>query len=1584
MVTSQKLISAKIRSFKVNTIWNILHILSFPCFLATRCIFHEGEGESEGKITPFSENSLQKCKQILEVRKHNLAKYHEISLPDSLGGVEGYHKSCYGRFTAISATLREQLKALPKNDTESSPSLTRSKLKGIKSPVVVSNSGILEQLCIFCGKVVRKKNDKRHTLTKAETKEFEDNIKMYMRWREDDIMMAKLQAIGFSVKEVHYHGICRVEYQNEAKLTPIGKRELKKLSENEANDGNSEWHVSRKLHKDAFIRLLSFIDEEILIGKEVVLLSEINKSYQDILNELMGQIPEDFSYYKSSRLENKITEHYKDKIQVIKGKTIRGNLICSKEYTQEEALRKFDKKNVQAKMKDVALMLRNAIFHAPFDALPDDIKQRDISKGEIQAPDILNQFMTYLIGGPILTKEDKTKKLRRTRSISDDIVFAVTSGRKKPAKHLQIGLAMKSLTGSRTVVNILNRLGHCASYNTIEELETELTFATDKESTKLPEGMSQEASLATGLAFDNYDRYIETLSGKGTLHDTVGIAYQLMPSVDGETSTSQVDVASPTCKSRKKRRRAYEVNEESIQPYHKKPKMLTSTFVPMNDVRRKYVPDSLKLAREKDFLWTFNLSQSSRDNIVPMWVGWNAKISKLEGKVNNKQQQVCYLPQINESPTSVSVVAETMKRSQAIAEECNKSSISVTYDLAIAKIAMQLQSTESPKYDNLFINLGGFHIEMAFFAAMGKYVSDSGGPHIINETHVLEKGSMVSFISGKGYNRCKRIHQLFAASMEILHFEAYIAELENTEEHMSYETMRADLHTILDNPSSLERYQASSEFREIIDGYKTYAKKTEDGEHGKTAQYWYGYIRMVQLYHDYTRSIREGDFQLYIYCLPKLSDYFFGFNHINYAKWLVRFHDNLLKLNDTHPEVYNEFTKGCFGIQRTTKRFSRIPIDLTLEQTINADAASQKSGIIPFTNSISARQRWAKSHFIRTQVISDVFEMLDMSKKEDVSKDLHPNRARKNTGHMLKLLETIPEHMNPFSKDLDKEILYNLGTGKSAQIETADFLLSVVKIGRKAQTDFINECIEDPARFEKPLAKQKICNFAKEQAQYRLRGADNKIVAVEMMRDLFGSILVVSMQRKIDMAQLLTYPLTPVPLSLCHTDGTMQKTPKSKLLAELEKRAISCMPSFIDVKIIDAMFFLHLCKEVPESFGALSRFILAKTCAEKGKEIHLVFDKVVKPSIKDAERDKRAGSLARSSSFHISGPSQKRQGNWLKNLRQDEFKTALNKFLVQDWERDEYANVLKDKKIFITLDNRCFSFFNDNGKIVKSEVLELRSSHEEADSKMIFHLMSIPPNKSAVLRCYDADIAMIALANLVHLQKDVRVWMELGLYSNNSLRYLYLTQLYQKLGLCLCLALLVLHALTGCDYTASFARKGKVRPLKLLEKRPKTQEVFGAIARSEELTEEDVREVESFVCAMYGHPKLASIDEVRFELFQKKYSPKKNQDPINCVRKMDGSCLPPCLSVLKQKILRTKFISHIWFSAFLPDPPSLSPEDYGWTLEDNCYRIKWFDGDATPAAIDMVCPDDDIDDEASGSTSENDNILSKCTQTNST
>ena len=51
-----------------------------------------------------------------------------------------------------------------------------------------------------------------------------------------------------------------------------------------------------------------------------------------------------------------------------------------------------------------------------------------------------------------------------------------------------------------------------------------------------------------------------------------------------------------------------------------------------------------------------------------MWVGWKSRY----GPQEDSTQKGWYLKQMNESPTSTSVVAETLKRSQKVAEECNK------------------------------------------------------------------------------------------------------------------------------------------------------------------------------------------------------------------------------------------------------------------------------------------------------------------------------------------------------------------------------------------------------------------------------------------------------------------------------------------------------------------------------------------------------------------------------------------------------------------------------------------------------------------------------------------------------------------------------------------------------------------------------------------------------------------------------------------------------------------------------------------------------------------------------------------------
>ena len=174
--------------------------------------------------------------------------------------------------------------------------------------------------------------------------------------------------------------------------------------------------------------------------------------------------------------------------------------------------------------------------------------------------------------------------------------------------------------------------------------------------------------------------------------------------------------------------------------------------------------------------------------------------------------------------------------------------------------------------------------------------------------------------------------------------------------------------------------------------------------------------------------------------------------------------------------MYSDFQNGWFGIKQTAKFFASTPIDLTLEQTIKADASSQLFGITSMTNSISARQRWAESHFFRTTIISSLLDMLDLKKNEDVSQYLRHGVMVKDNKLLHKVIDLLCAMMNPFDP-ADKERLYNIATGKAASADTEKFLLSVNVTGEIAKKSFISECIKRPERFEEKNSQTENANI---------------------------------------------------------------------------------------------------------------------------------------------------------------------------------------------------------------------------------------------------------------------------------------------------------------------------------------------------------------------------------------------------------------------------------------------------------------------------------------------------------------------------
>ena len=219
--------------------------------------------------------------------------------------------------------------------------------------------------------------------------------------------------------------------------------------------------------------------------------------------------------------------------------------------------------------------------------------------------------------------------------------------------------------------------------------------------------------------------------------------------------------------------------------------------------------------------------------------------------------------------------------SQKIAEECGSKYIQNTCDLAIAKLCYAIQSKESPKLDNVFMHLGTFHIECAFYKDIGTFIDGSDLTNVLVDSEIIANGSLKGFLSGKNYNRCKRVHQIMSLSLQKLHFEEFL----NAENIIVSEKVTSYLLEFEKKPSENPMINHDKTLL-LMEKYQTYTKKTLAGHFGKTAQYHSIYIDMVNLYHILVKSVRTGNLEMYIYALSRIVNFFFLFNHQNYSRLL--------------------------------------------------------------------------------------------------------------------------------------------------------------------------------------------------------------------------------------------------------------------------------------------------------------------------------------------------------------------------------------------------------------------------------------------------------------------------------------------------------------------------------------------------------------------------------------------------------------------------------------------------------------------------------------------------------------------------
>ena len=193
-------------------------------------------------------------------------------------------------------------------------------------------------------------------------------------------------------------------------------------------------------------------------------------------------------------------------------------------------------------------------------------------------------------------------------------------------------------------------------------------------------------------------------------------------------------------------------------------------------------------------------------------------------------------------------------------------------------------------------------------------------------------------------------------------------------------------------------------------------------------------------------------------------------NHCNYARWMSHYFLELQNLARLKPDLKSVLENGGFTVRRSNQSFSRIPVDLTLEQTINADAKNKLTGLSCFSTNDSATQKWLRTRGGRLKIVSHVLETTGLKETVGARTDTRPQCIKKDNEAIDKLKACFNESMNPFTDGGGK--LRNIKTGLEVSEQVEKYMINI------RRNCFVSECMNDHNRFEAPLKKVKISNFA--------------------------------------------------------------------------------------------------------------------------------------------------------------------------------------------------------------------------------------------------------------------------------------------------------------------------------------------------------------------------------------------------------------------------------------------------------------------------------------------------------------------------
>ena len=442
------------------------------------------------------------------------------------------------------------------------------------------------------------------------------------------------------------------------------------------------------------------------------------------------------------------------------------------------------------------------------------------------------------------------------------------------------------------------------------------------------------------------------------------------------------------------------------------------------------------------------------------------------------------------------------------------------------------------------------------------------------------------------------------------------------------------------------------------------------------------------------------------------------------------------------PDVYKAFMNGEFAVQmNNTNPFGRNEADKTIEDTISRDCKT-KGGLKGFSTNFSATQRWVPNASRRSAYKKMLREQLIFNSDTlYVHKELAPARVKSDNLTVEKVVYLIANVFNnPWTADSE---LISLTTGIAATSEIRHDLIHAKVKGSNACENFIeSRCSsESIADFFDPITKKRLKSFKDLRTVTKVT-AKERALPLQMDRALFARMALIGQFRQIDMRTVFKFLLNPLPWSLADLYGFPRKTDKAKL-AEHVERGVPLQDRFPVncTSIYDGMAVLQKLRHPPgATFRTVAEQVFNLVTSTESKRVDVVSDAYRDVSIKNVKRSKKECKAADGVKYKniLAGYVIK---SWSKFLSVSSNKTELVKFLLGQWQSEEFRLKLSDSTMYVTCECECWKLDSAGSERVD----ELQCNHKEADTCMVLHARHA--EGTCVIHSDDMDVLVLLLSH---------------------------------------------------------------------------------------------------------------------------------------------------------------------------------------------------------------------------------------------